>query len=77
MTTIHAHIPDQLAQQAKSLVSRGWIGNFEELVAESLRRYLESHQEALTESFIRPYIPCIAERAKRWLVALKKRQRYY
>ncbi len=53
MTTIQALIPDQLAQQARALVTRGWIGNFDELVAESLRRYLESHQEVLTEGFIR------------------------
>jgi Arc/MetJ-type ribon-helix-helix transcriptional regulator len=53
MTTIHAHIPDLLAQQAQALVKRGWVGNLDELIAESLRRYLESHQEALTEGFIR------------------------
>lgn len=53
MKTIQAHIPEQLAQQAQALVKRGWIGNFDELVAESLRRYLESHQESLTEGFIR------------------------
>ena len=53
MITIQAHIPDELARQAKALVNRGWIGNFDELIAESLRRYLESHQEALTEGFIR------------------------
>jgi Arc/MetJ-type ribon-helix-helix transcriptional regulator len=53
MTTIQAYIPDQLVQQARALVTRGWVGNFDELVAESLRRYIESHQEALTEGFIR------------------------
>jgi Arc/MetJ-type ribon-helix-helix transcriptional regulator len=53
MTTIEAHIPDQLAQQARALVARGWAGNLDDLIAESLRRYLESHQEALTEGFIR------------------------
>lgn len=53
MTTVQARIPDQLAKQAQDLVKRGWVGNFDELVAESLRRYIESHQEALTEGFIR------------------------
>lgn len=53
MTTVQAHIPDLLAKQAQALVARGWVGNLDQLIAESLRRYLESHQEALTEGFIR------------------------
>lgn len=53
MTTIETRIPDQLVQQAQALVKRGWIGNMDELIAESLRRYLESHQETLAEGFIR------------------------
>lgn len=52
-TMIHAEIPDQLAQQAQRMVERGWASNVESIVTESLRRYLESHQEALTEQFIR------------------------
>jgi len=52
-TLIHTEIPDQLAQQAQRMVERGWATNVESIVAESLRRYLESHQEALTEQFIR------------------------
>lgn len=51
-TLIHAEIPDQLAQQAQRMVERGWAINVESIVTESLRRYLESHQEALTEQFI-------------------------
>jgi Arc/MetJ-type ribon-helix-helix transcriptional regulator len=52
-TMIHAEISDQLAQQAQRMVDRGWAANVESIVAESLRRYLESHQEALTEQFLR------------------------
>jgi len=52
-TLIHAEISDQLAQQAQRMVDRGWAPNIESLVAESLRRYLESHHEALTEQFLR------------------------
>ena len=51
-TLIYAEIPDQLAQQAQRMVERGWAINVESIVTESLRRYLESHQEALTEQFI-------------------------
>lgn len=52
-TTIHAEIPAQLAKQAQQMVDRGWAANIESIVAESLRRYLESHQDVLTEQFIR------------------------
>jgi hypothetical protein len=50
--TIHAEVPDQLWQQAQTLVQQGWAGNVQEIVIESLRRYLESHQDVLTETFI-------------------------
>ncbi len=53
MTTIQIQIPDQLLQQAQDLVQQGWIANMDELIAESMRRYLESHREAMTEQFIR------------------------
>ena len=49
---IHAQIPVQLWQQAQMLVQQGWANSMEEVVNESLRRYLESHQEVLTEAFI-------------------------
>ena len=52
-TTIHAEVPDRLWQQAQTMVERGWASNVEALLEESLRRYLESHQEAVTEQFIR------------------------
>lgn len=50
---IHTEIPEQLLRQAQRMVERGWAQNVESLVAESLRRYLESHPEELTEQFIR------------------------
>lgn len=52
-TLIQTEIPDQLARQAQSMVERGWATDVNSIVIESLRRYLESHQEALTEQFIR------------------------
>jgi hypothetical protein len=51
-TLIQAELPDALWQQAQIFVQRGWADNVQELIAESLRRYLESHQEALIEQFI-------------------------
>ena len=53
MTTVQTQIPDQLLQQAQYLVQQGWIANIDDLIAESMRRYLESHRESMTERFIR------------------------
>ena len=50
---IQAEIPDGLLQQANALVSQGWASNVQEVVNESLRRYLESHQDVLAERFVR------------------------
>lgn len=46
MTTLQTKIPDQLLQQ-------GWVTNMDELIAEAMRRYLESHRETMSEQFIR------------------------
>lgn len=53
MTTLQTQIPDQLLQQAQYLVQQGWAANMDELITEAMRRYLESHSEAMTEQFIR------------------------
>jgi len=50
---IHAKIPEQLLHQAQMFISEGWISDLNALIAESLRRYIESHQSQLTEAFIR------------------------
>ncbi|MEO5370988.1 MAG: hypothetical protein H7833_13035 [Magnetococcus sp. DMHC-1] len=52
-TTIHANISDHLWQLAQHFVDQGWASNLESLIEESLRRYLDSHQESITEQFIR------------------------
>ena len=49
---IQGQIPERLWQQAQSLVAQGWASNMQELVNESLRRYLESHEDVLAEQFI-------------------------
>lgn len=51
-TTVKTEIPDQLWQQAQYMVQQGWVGNMDELIAESMRRYLESHLEIMNERFI-------------------------
>jgi hypothetical protein len=52
-TVIHAEVPDRLWQQAQAMVEQGWVSDMESLIAESLRRYIDSHQEIITEQFIR------------------------
>jgi len=49
---IQTEVPERLWQQAQNMVEQGWVSNMQELVNESLRRYLESHQDALAEHFI-------------------------
>lgn len=50
--TIQTEVPDALWQQAQYFVKQGWADNTQDLIAESLRRYLESHQDVLAEQFI-------------------------
>jgi hypothetical protein len=52
-TAIQAELPEELVAQARAFVEQGLVGDFNELLAEALRRYLESHSTRLTESFIR------------------------
>ena len=51
--TIQAELPERLMEDAQAMVDRGWAGSLDELLAEALRRYLESHSENLAEHFIR------------------------
>lgn len=51
--TIQAELPERLMQDAQALVDTGWVGSVNELVAEALRRYLESHRDDLSERFVR------------------------
>ena len=52
-TTVQTTLPNELVSQAQALIDQGWAGDLDELLADALRRYLESHALALTESFIR------------------------
>ena len=57
-TTIQAELPSELIEQARAFVGEGWVGDLDELLAEALGRYLESHSSELTEAFL--------ERNVRW-----------
>ena len=45
--------PAGLAAQAQKLVEASWFRDFDELLQDALRRFLESHREELMEEFIR------------------------
>ena len=50
---IQAELPEELLIEARAFVERGFGLGFNELLAEALRRYLESHPARLSESFVR------------------------
>jgi Arc/MetJ-type ribon-helix-helix transcriptional regulator len=52
-TAIQAELPEELVAEARAFIEQGSVGDFDELLTEALRRYLESHSTRLTESFIR------------------------
>ena len=49
---IQAQLPPELMARALSFVEEGWASNLDELLVESLRRFLESHSSRMTESFV-------------------------
>jgi len=51
--TLRADVPSRLFEELKALVDSGWSRTMDELVLEALRRYAESHREALMTEFIR------------------------
>jgi hypothetical protein len=52
-TVIQAELPPDLTAQARSYVAEGWATDFNELLADALRRFLESHTARVTELFVR------------------------
>lgn len=51
--SIQANLPEELLAQAQEFINEGWSAGLSELLAESLRRFLDAHSANLTESFIR------------------------
>ena len=50
---VEMELPSGLLDAANRHVSEGWAGDLNELVAEALRRYLDSHGSELNDSFVR------------------------
>jgi hypothetical protein len=51
-TTIQAELPPELTARALASVQEGWASDFNELLADALRRFLEWHSARLTESMV-------------------------
>ena len=51
-TVIQAELPPELTARAQTYVKEGWATDFNELLADALRRFLESHSARVTESFV-------------------------
>ena len=52
-TAVQTTLPSDLLAQARGFVEEGWAEDFDELMAEALRRYLESHSARLSENLVR------------------------
>jgi hypothetical protein len=52
-TRIQAELPERLIAQAREFVRAGWATDLDQLIADALRRYLESHSGELAETFVR------------------------
>ncbi len=50
-TVIQAELPPELTERAQKYVKEGWATDFNELLADALRRFLESHSARVTETF--------------------------
>jgi len=51
-TTIQAELPPELTARALTFVQEGWASDFNDLLADALRRFLESHSARVTESMV-------------------------
>ena len=50
---IEAELPAALAERARAFVAEGCASDLDELLAEALRRFLESRTSELTEAFMK------------------------
>ncbi|MBI3753825.1 MAG: CopG family transcriptional regulator [Deltaproteobacteria bacterium] len=53
MKSICAQLPDQVYQEVKSLIDKGWFKNEDDIILEALRRFLDIHKIELMENFVR------------------------
>jgi Arc/MetJ-type ribon-helix-helix transcriptional regulator len=51
-TTIEAVLPARLVAQIELLVNEGWFQDKDDLIADAVRRFLETHTPELMERYI-------------------------
>jgi Arc/MetJ-type ribon-helix-helix transcriptional regulator len=52
VTTVQATLPTRLLAQVQSLVAEGWFQDMDDLIADALRRFLDTHRPELMERYI-------------------------
>lgn len=52
-STLHTEVPSRLLAELEALVEAGWSRSVDEIVADALRRYVDSHRDVLIEEFVR------------------------
>ncbi len=52
-TSIQAEVPEKLLEEAREYIRAGWATDLNQLVADALRRYLESHSADLADALVR------------------------
>ncbi len=53
IATVEARLPSQLLTEANVLVQKGWFGSVDEVIADALRRFLESHRDEVMAQFVK------------------------
>lgn len=51
-TTVEAVLPTRLVAQMESLINLGWFPGMDDLIADAVRRFLETHTPELIEHSI-------------------------
>ena len=51
-TTVEAVLPTRLVAQMESLVAQGWFPDIDDLIADAVRRFLETHSPELIENYV-------------------------
>ena len=51
-TLIKANLPPELTSRAQNYVNEGWAANLDELLANALGSFLETHTAKVTEAFV-------------------------